>query len=68
MYIIVSCLQQDVTSYVHHGFEEVKIKRFLPRNVDIWNGQDKYVVQVQSISEFMNKLDKSRYGDGTVEA
>ena len=44
----------------------IKMKSFPHRNVDIWNGLDSCVVQAKSINDFKNKLDKNRYGDGTV--
>ena len=39
------------------------MKSFLQRSVEIWNGLDKDVVHVKSISELKEKLDKSRYGE-----
>ena len=45
---------------------DIEWKSSPPRSVDIWNGLDKEVVQAKSISAFKEKLDKSRYGDGTV--
>ena len=47
---------------------DIKMKSFPHRCVDIWNGLDSCVVHAKSLNEFKNKLDKDRYGDGTVRA
>ena len=47
---------------------DIKKNSFPHRNVDTWNRLDNKVVQAKSISIFKEKLDKCRYGDGTVRA
>ena len=47
---------------------DIKKFSFPQRSIEVWNKLDTEIVQAKSISEFKAKLDKSRYGDGTVRA
>ncbi len=67
-------LKVDVSNYVKQPSKKLKISyrrdvkkySFPYRSLSTWNGLDEEIVCAKSIHEFKDKLDKKRYGDGTV--
>ena len=64
---------RDLRSARRHGRQvklsvctkDIKKYSFPQRTVGIWNGLEKEVVEAKTIHRFKEKLDKSRYRDGT---
>ncbi len=50
------------------SYRDVKKNCFPHRSISTWNEVDEEIVCAKLIHEFKDKLDKKRYGDGTVRA